>query len=95
MNKLEFKIISVGKLKYDRLKTLSLFRKKLNDYGYVINMSEAKDLLDIIILNEFKDRFDIKFKFCLDSILTDIVYVEYNNYDKEYNFPKDYIQAIG
>jgi len=44
-------------------------------------MLEIKELLDSILKNTLKKRFNLKFKLCFDEIFDDNEYVEYNNYE--------------
>lgn len=91
----EYQINFVGNLKYERLKTLSLLRKELNSLGYNFNITETKRLLDSIISNTFKERFNYKFKVCFDKIFDNIEYTEFNYYPIEQNFPDNFIPPIG
>ena len=50
MENLEFKIKTVGNLKYSRLESLSILRKELNLFDYHYTMTDVKELLDYIQL---------------------------------------------
>lgn len=49
MEELEFEIKIIGKLKYSRLKSLSILKKEINHY-YNYTMIEVKELLDSILI---------------------------------------------
>ena len=94
---LEFKIKTLGKLKYSRLKSLSTLRKEINSYGYNYTMTEVKELLDSILNNTLEERFNFKFKRCFDEIFDGMEYIKYNEYDytTEQNFPVNWIAPVG
>lgn len=93
----EYQIKTLGKLKYPRLKSLSILRKEINSYDYKYTMAESKELLDAVLNNTFEERFNLIFKICFDKIFDGIEYVEYddNPYEDEKNFPDNYIPATG
>lgn len=95
MENLEFEIKAFGKLKYTRLESLSILMKEINSFGYEYTMTEVKDLLDSILNNTLKERFNLKFKHCFDKIIDDIEYIEYDNYPTEQNFPDNWIPPVG
>ena len=97
MEELEFEIKTLGKLKYSRLESLSKLRKELNSFDYEYGMTEVKGLLDSILNNTLKERFNLKFKLCFDSIIDGMEYIEYDNnpYKYEKNFPDNWIPPVG
>ena len=92
---LEFKIKTVGTLKYSRLESLSILRKEINSFGYEYTMVQAKNFLDSILNNAFNDRFNLEFKFSIDKIISDMEYIKYDNSPIEQNFPDNWISPIG
>ena len=95
MENLEFEIKTLGKLKYSRLESLSILRKEINSFGYVYTMTEVKELLDSILNNALKERFNLNFKHCFDMIFDGMEYIKYDNYPTEQNFPDNWIPPVG
>jgi hypothetical protein len=95
MENLEFEIKTFGKLKYSRLKSLSVLRKEINSFGYEYTITEVKELLDSILNNTLKERFNLKLKHCLDKIIDNMEYIEYDNNPTEQNFPDNWIPPVG
>jgi hypothetical protein len=91
----EYQIKTFGKLKYPRLKSLSMLRKEINSYAYCFTMAECKELLDSVLNKTFTERFNVFFKKCFDVIFDDIKYVEYDDSPPEKNFPENWIPPIG
>lgn len=94
MNELKnIKLIKSGSLKYDRLKSISILRHKLNDFGFNYTIKEVKNILDNIINNSYTEEFDGKFQHCINSIFSDNIYDEFieNKYDNDCCFPENYI----
>ena len=95
MENLEFEIKTIGKLKYSRLESLSMLKKEINLFGYEYTITEVKKLLDSILNNTLKERFNLKFKQCFDKIIEDMKYIEYDTYPTEQNFPDNWIPPVG
>lgn len=95
MENLEFEIKTVGKLKYSRLKSLSVLRKEINLFGYDYTITEVKGLLDSILSNALKERFNLEFKHCFDKVIDNMEYIEHDNYPTEQNFPDNWIPPVG
>ena len=95
MENLEFQIKTLGNLKYSRLESLSKLRKEINLFNYIYSMNEARELLDSILNNPFKQRFNLIFKHCFDMIFHGMEYVEYDTYPTEQNFPDNWIPPVG
>jgi len=95
MENLEFEIKILGNLKYPRLESLSILRKEINSFDYNYTMTEVKELLDSIMNNTLKKRFNLKFKHCFDKIFDEMKYIEFDNYTTEQNFPDNWIPPIG
>jgi hypothetical protein len=95
MENLEFEIKTLGELKYSRLESLSILRKEINLFGYEYTMTEVKELLDSILNNTLKERFNLKFKASFDKIIDGMEYIEYDTYPTEQNFPDNWIPPVG
>lgn len=95
MENLEFEIKTLGKLKYSRLESMSILRGEINSFGYEYTMTEVKDLLNSILNNTLKERFNLKIKHCFDMIIVGMQYIEHNNYSTEQNFPDNWIDSLG
>ena len=95
MENLEFEIKTLGKLKYSRLESLSKLRNYINSFDYTYTMSETKELLDSILDNTLKERFNLTFKYCFDKIFDDMEYIKYDTYPTEQNFPDNWIPPVG
>jgi hypothetical protein len=91
MEELEYKLIKVGQLKYDRIKSLSILRKEIKFFGYCDSMNDVKILLDNVLNNNLKEKFNYSVKRCLDSVFEGNQYIEYNGYPIERNFPDPWI----
>jgi len=91
MEELEYKLIKVGQLKYDRIKSLSILRKEINSHGYCDSMNDVKILLDTVLNNELKENFNLSTKCCLDCIFDGNEYIEYNGNPVEFNFPDPWL----
>lgn len=95
MENLEFEIKTLGKLKYSRLESLSILRKEINSFGYEYTITEVKELLDSILNNTLKERFNLKFKVSFDKIIDCMEYIEYDTYPTEQNFSDNWIPPVG
>ena len=97
MKEIEFEIKKIGRLKYTRLESLYILRKEINSYGYNYTVVDAKELLDCVLNNLLKERFNLKFKLCFDKIIDGTEYIKHedNTYTNEKNFPDDWIPPIG
>ncbi len=71
---IEYKILKLGKLKFNRLKSMSILRKEINSFGYDFSYNEVKELFESLINGNFTEQFDLKFKMCFDIILIDNEY---------------------
>lgn len=93
----EYKIVKVGELKYDRLRSMSILRTELKSFDYEYSLSDIKDLLDSILGGNFDKSFNLKFKRCFDYIFDGNEYEHISNYEdeKERNFPYIWIPPRG
>jgi len=91
----QYQISSLGQLKYRRLKSMSILRENLLNYGFEHGILETKFLFEELLNNKFNRFFDSKFKVCLDSIFEDNKYLEMYLVENEENFPINFIAPIG
>lgn len=90
----EYRLIKIGKLSNNRLKSMSLFKSNLQSFGLQYSFFELKELFDMILSGNFDEVFDDKFKYCLDKVFIDNHYEEtiIDEYlSGERNFPDNYI----
>ena len=66
-------IKEIGKLKYDRIKSISIFLKELYSFGYNFGIIETKLIIDTILSNEFDKQVNYKMLPCLRSIFNNVV----------------------
>lgn len=94
----DFKIIKIGVLKYDRLKSMSVFKSELRSFGYDYGFFELKELFDKLLSNTFDEIIDGKFSHCVDKVFLNTEYeeidIEDDDWTEERNFPEDYIPAF-
>jgi len=64
----EFKILKIGSLKYDNIKSMSILREELNSFGYDYSIFEVKELFYSLLNNKLQEEFNLKFKYCFDCI---------------------------
>lgn len=89
----EFKIIKVGRPKYDRVRSISIVKHELVNFGFNYSLVEIKDIFDALVNNSFDETFDRKHKHCFDLIFDNIEYEELIE-DISQNdtcFPENYI----
>lgn len=93
MKENKFIILEIGTLKYNRIKSIVLFKNELSNFNFKYTLSEAKELFDEILNNSYSDMFGSEFKYCVDHVFSDTKYIEYNVYQfepPEKNFPDDF-----
>lgn len=92
-----YKIINIGTLKYDRIKSISILKKELISYGINYTIKEVKELFDYFLSNSIEDNIiNIEYKKSLDLIFNNIEYeIIYSDYYIERNFPENFIPPIG
>lgn len=92
----EYKLVEVGLLKYDRIKSISLFKKELNSFDFQHSIVETKLFLDLILENNYKEPFSGKLKSCIDIILYNCKYEKIPNIEnEERNFPDNWVAPMG
>jgi len=97
MDYIDYEIKSTGTLKYDKVKSMSIFKKEINQYDYKYNYIEIKTIIDLILEGKFPEKFNWQVKKALDKIFNNIQYLEYDNnpYVEGHNFPDNWILPIG
>jgi len=92
----EYTILRINALKYNRIKSISLFKKELNSFDFNYSIIETKEFMDLLLRNTFKESISKKMKHCIDIIFNDTKYEKiYAKEDKEQNFSDNWIAPIG
>jgi hypothetical protein len=93
VTKIEIK--KVGRLKYDRLKSISVLRKELSCFGNNFTHQETKEILDSIISGNFDEEITEYTKYALDKIFDNMEYDIEETPDSYCGFKWPYIMPIG
>lgn len=95
----EYKLISLGKLKYNRTKSMLILKNELNSFGYSYTNIEIKELLDNLLLGNIDD-ITYQLKNGVDLIFDDNNYEEIMRdnevfYGQFCDFPENWIPPTG
>jgi hypothetical protein len=95
MNTIEYKVLNIGKLKYDRFKSISILKQTLNSFDCNYSYTDAKRLFDDLINGKLNNTMiSLTFKYCFDQILNNSEYQLNDVYEYE-DFPYNIIRPIG
>ncbi len=101
MDEYTYKLIKIGKLKYDRLKAISILKNELklinSNVCCLYSLADIKELIDYILIEKLECGFNLTYKICFDCIFDDNQYetIYPNNYCIERNFPENWIPPTG
>lgn len=95
----EYLLIEVGKLKYGRIKSISILKNELNSLGLCYSPNDTKELLDMILNNSFDEVILPNIIHCLNKIFIGNKYlkneIETTEIWVEQNFPDNFVSPIG